>query len=999
MDVSLEKAAQSNPPQDFKYWAFITYSHKDEKWAAWLHRSLEHYYVPRSFVGRATRVGIVPKRLYPIFRDRDELPSSSSLTYEIQEALGQSRNLLVVCSPHAVVSNWVNEEILTYKRLGRSSRIFCLIVDGEPFASDDPQSGLPEAFPGAVRFETGAQGELTQQRAEPIAADVRKDKDGKHRGKLKLVAGMLDIKFGDLIKRDARRRFRQRVIQMAAAVVVAAVILGIWWRGKQSTLVEHQRANEQTRLASTQTQVASMRALASRAKGMFDQEPAQLHTSILLAIEALHRAIALQQPADVALSVMRQGLALLPRPLTQRVDHEAGALNGVYSHDGRWLATLDGKRLRLWEAATSKQLDLFSLDGDGLSLAFTPDDHRLLTVSNNAVQTWDPTTHTKVADRRYDDGLSNYTILSPDGMWLASSESSEVLIWKAATGELSRKVTTEQPVTSMVFSPNGRFLLTTVGGQAMTGPIDPGAQLWDITTGKELARHPHETWVEAVAFSNNSRFVATGSGATIRVWNTANGQEVATLTHPQAGDIDRRTASLAFGADGRWLAGGAGSTVHVWEVATRREVARLPGTEGVVTFSTDGSHLLTADGRLWEMNTAEQLSRLTARKEVLVDVELGARGTMLATGSQEGGANVWDVNTNRLIAQLPEDSYTTIRAFAADGRYLATMSGVTLASTWSLRLWEVKTGRKIAEVSPEGQISIVAFSPDGNRIVTGDNEGKITIFATATATPTHSLKLRGGVSSIVFSPDGETLAVASDGGDVLLWNPMSDGKRRIEGAEKEWPAIAFSANGRYLAVGGPENSVLLWDPVSGKELLKKSFKDRVVKLSFSADGRTAVAATESALYVWETASGKDLAEITPEIPKAGPKRRPEDPSSGITDVAFGEDGEWLAIAWQAQPERGFTVELWHAPTGRKLATLERGVEEVVFNPDTPRMATSTKAGVRVEYWHPKRIMEEACARVGRDFTEQERQLYFPAEKSQPTCRELVVEVNQNSARP
>lgn len=660
MNVSPENTAQSNPREDFKYWAFITYSHKDEKWAAWLHRSLEHYYVPRGFVGRATRVGIVPNRLYPIFRDRDELPSSSSLSHEIQEALVQSRNLLIVCSPHAVVSNWVKEEILTYKRLGRSSRVFCLIVDGEPYASDDPLSGLPEAFPDAVRFEIGPQGGLAQQRTEPIAADVRKDKDGKHRGKLKLVAGMLDIKFSELIKRDARRQFRQRVIQMAAAVVVVAVILGIWWRGKQSTLLEHQRADEQTQLASTQTNVASMRALASRAQGMFEQEPAHLHTSVLLAIEALHRAIAFQQTADVALSVMRRGLALLPRRLARSVDLEQGALNAVYSHDGRWLATLDAKRLRLWEAATRKQLDLFSLDGDGLSLAFSSDDHHLLTISNDAVQTFDLTTHTKVADRRYDDGLSKPTILSPDGRWLASSEYSEVLIWEAATGKLSRKVTTEQPVTSMAFSPNGRFLLTTVGGQAMTGPIDPGSQLWDITTGKELARHPHETWVEAVAFSNNSRFVATGSGATIRVWNTAEGKEVATLTHPHAGDIDRRTSSLAFAADGRWLAGGAGSTVHVWEVATKHEVARLPDTEGVVTFNPDGSQLLTSDGKFWEMNTAEQLSRLTARKEVLVDIELGAKGTLLATGSQNGGANVWDVNTDRLIAQFEEGPYTSI---------------------------------------------------------------------------------------------------------------------------------------------------------------------------------------------------------------------------------------------------------------------------------------------------------------------------------------------------
>ena len=58
---------------DFKYRAFISYSHKDEKWASWLHRALETYRVPKYLVGQDTAFGKVPDKLGKVFRDREEL--------------------------------------------------------------------------------------------------------------------------------------------------------------------------------------------------------------------------------------------------------------------------------------------------------------------------------------------------------------------------------------------------------------------------------------------------------------------------------------------------------------------------------------------------------------------------------------------------------------------------------------------------------------------------------------------------------------------------------------------------------------------------------------------------------------------------------------------------------------------------------------------------------------------------------------------------------------
>ena len=117
---------------DFKYWAFISYSHADEEWAKWLHKSIETYRVPRKIVGRETPQGQISRRLFPVFRDREELPGASDLGGKLQDALTKSRSLIIICSPKSAVSKWVNEEVKTYKSFGHAGRVFCLITDGEP---------------------------------------------------------------------------------------------------------------------------------------------------------------------------------------------------------------------------------------------------------------------------------------------------------------------------------------------------------------------------------------------------------------------------------------------------------------------------------------------------------------------------------------------------------------------------------------------------------------------------------------------------------------------------------------------------------------------------------------------------------------------------------------------------------------------------------------------------------------------------------------------------
>ena len=216
VDVSATKA-------DFKYRAFIAYSHQDEHWAKWLHKVIETYRVPTRLVGTTTAAGVVPRRLTPLFRDRSELPSAADLEREVNEALDQSANLIVICSPRSAKSTYVNEEVSTFKRLGRTDRILCLIIDGEPNATDLPGRELDECFATALRHQFDGHGAPTRERAAPIAADVRPGKDGRTNAKLKLIAGMLGIGFDALKQREHQRHVR-RLITIAAVSIVAMLI-------------------------------------------------------------------------------------------------------------------------------------------------------------------------------------------------------------------------------------------------------------------------------------------------------------------------------------------------------------------------------------------------------------------------------------------------------------------------------------------------------------------------------------------------------------------------------------------------------------------------------------------------------------------------------------------------------------------------------------------------------------------------------------------------------
>src|SRR4030095_11956794 len=162
MGISAKQPIPDSEP-GYKYWAFISYNHRDQAWASWLHETLETYRVPKKLVGRPAGIGsdTVPERVYPVFRDRDELAGSFDLSERIKLALRQSRYLVVICSPHAAASAHVRSEVDNFEALGREDRVICLIVGGEPNASNKPNDVSQECLPAPVRHRRTPDGTLT----------------------------------------------------------------------------------------------------------------------------------------------------------------------------------------------------------------------------------------------------------------------------------------------------------------------------------------------------------------------------------------------------------------------------------------------------------------------------------------------------------------------------------------------------------------------------------------------------------------------------------------------------------------------------------------------------------------------------------------------------------------------------------------------------------------------------------------------------------------------
>ena len=201
---------------ELQYRAFLSYRSDDRKLAEWLHRKLERYRIPKRLVGKTGPHGPVPRRLAPIFRDRDDARSAGNLNTTIAKFLAKSRYLIVLCTPSAVApESWVGREIEIFRRERPDAEIFAAIGGGEP----------PACFPQQL-LTLGPDGCWHA----PLAADLRpanRGGDGRRKGVVKLIAAIAGVDFDDLWQREKRWRLLQFSILMV--FVVGLLVAAISW--------------------------------------------------------------------------------------------------------------------------------------------------------------------------------------------------------------------------------------------------------------------------------------------------------------------------------------------------------------------------------------------------------------------------------------------------------------------------------------------------------------------------------------------------------------------------------------------------------------------------------------------------------------------------------------------------------------------------------------------------------------------------------------------------
>lgn len=875
---------------EFKYFAFISYSHADAAWGAWLHRKLETYRVPKSLVGTThTRSGQpVPARLFPIFRDREELPTSTDLGTMLRQALDDSRYLVVICTPRSAASKWVNEEVLHFKRSGRGNRVLCLIADGEPNASAEDHA--KECFPPAVRHALNEDGELDLHRLEePIAADARPQGDGKQAALLKLIAGLAEVGLDELRRRDherARRTMRRWLAAAMILILLFASLAGLAVSQRNRALAEEQRAQQTLsasdfyqadewmrrdephqallHLARAVTTDAGNLAARLRLMCALTQEawPYEAETptgpgeatpvrDLLLVREGKHVVVQTSQGYQQVWEV--SGKALSPPLLHDEVEW-AGRLSylAVTHPEGEKMASggHDGK-VRLWKLPTGESLsaseDLggqviaLQTDTSGKTIAAGTDSGRVIWLD------WEGGTASLTETST---GRVTALSLNAEGTALAAAiEDGVVKLWSKGTDH-AIDLHHSARVNTLAFEPEGRWLVT--------GCHDGEVCVWDVSSGKLREKHVLASAVGSITFSPTRPTFAVGWGYYGESWQVSlfslledgSLKHEHTVDHPLR-DVGHRIGSSGFGSqafspDGKHLLtwNAMDREVRCWTVSNGK-AAMMPllhaGPVGAAAFRNHDEILTgAADGlvRVWKW------SEPVPPKIHALPAGYWIDGTWSATEKKWIGIGRGTADEGLLIvAERRPDAWLSRPISLPD---IATCLSVSPASESALLAMvgggivraDLASGTTHQLVGWENIQADILRQIDPKRFVVSTEEGNVLCGSIDSTTPDSSFELGDKVRTLELDPT-RRWAVAGLDLEHAWWLPLDalSYAKKLTGHEQTVSAAAFAEKGHRFATADYAGYIQAWTVENTPRLLFSGRQDaEVISLAFNKDG-------------------------------------------------------------------------------------------------------------------------------------------------------------------
>ena len=353
------------------------------------------------------------------------------------------------------------------------------------------------------------------------------------------------------------------------------------------------------------------------------------------------------------------------------------------------------------------------------------------------------------------------------------------------------------------------------------------------------------------------------------------------------------------------------------------------GYVSAVAFSPDGSLLATGswDGsaRLWDVALGREVRPLVHHKMAVISVAFSPDGRLLAVGSDDTTVTLWEVATGRLVRTLDDHaSYVLSVTFSPDGRLLASST-----AHGKIKLWDVSNGQEVRSL--EGQTMAVyclAFSPDGRQLASGSRDATIVFWEVASGKRLRTLEIGPGqyyVYSIAFSPDGRRLASGSTGGGMRMFDVATGEPVWIDSIGNTQPYIwplAFDAKGRWIVSGNGSGRVQFWDAESGRKLGELTGHTEAIEaVAVSLDGRWLASASDDDMARLWRLQDSPPPQSQDKLPaRAEDKRAPRsyERKPDLENVAYGEHARNVFDFWRAKSDRPTPFVVFFHPGGFSL---------------------------------------------------------------------------------